>query len=429
MSAPETTDPASAIPVGGTLLHVGMPKSGTTAIQFAAAKLRKELTEFSVIYPGKSHNHSLASFAIAKRRRGWGTGAGKAAIPPMSHWHDLVAEARAAKESDRVLISHEFFAERTEAICRTIANDLGPNLSVVFTLRNQPSILPSAWQEYLKTGIEESFEEWLDVVLRPGPDSKAFPSFARRIALYENIAKWSEIVGPDNTHVIVLDRTNRSLLHRSFEQLLGLPADTLDVELTGREENRSLTRPEADAVRAVNERLKQVSDIRWDEFRDLHKFGGIAELLVERKVPSGEPPIVAPRWAAQHMSVRAEQQAAQIQALGVHVIGDLANLSSMPPALPEATSPCAEVNVAIAAHLETGSFKAGQRYMKAARAAKSSGGEELVRHALTAGHKSTTDAERIKAAAALTATVPTRVLIKIATKRVARILKAKLRRR
>jgi len=61
-----------AIPENSVLLHVGLPKTGTTALQNAAANQRAALLEHGVRYPGDRHNHSNASFSVAGGHEGGG---------------------------------------------------------------------------------------------------------------------------------------------------------------------------------------------------------------------------------------------------------------------------------------------------------------------------------------------------------------------
>lgn len=323
------------IPQGAVLLHVGMPKTGTSALQHASARSRKALLENGVRYPGHQQNHSRASFAVARRRRGWGSGPGKAPVQPISFWHDLLAEVRAETER-RVLVSHEYFAEHPVPVCQRVVRDLDRDVHVVFTMRNQASLLSSTWQQYLKDGVTLTYEEWLRAVL-DDPDRTRFRTFHRRTALAHLVEKWSQIVGPEKVSVVVLDKARPEILFDSFESLLDLPAGLLSsVKLGGKQANRSMSAAEAEYVRRMNFELRGNEDVSWTEFRSFYRLGAIARLLESRTPGPDEPRIVPPRWAAERVSERAAQEAERIAALGVQVIGSLDQLSASTTMTPEA---------------------------------------------------------------------------------------------
>ena len=52
------------LPEGTILLHVGPHKTGTTAIQFAAAERRGQLAASGITYPGTMTHHSTAAMAV-----------------------------------------------------------------------------------------------------------------------------------------------------------------------------------------------------------------------------------------------------------------------------------------------------------------------------------------------------------------------------
>lgn len=324
-----SAEPAiESIPQGAVLLHVGMPKTGTSALQHAAARSRKAFLANGALYPGRHHNHSWASFAVARRRRGWASGPGKAPVPPISHWTDLVAEVQAAPDR-RVLVSHEYLAEHPVPVCERVVNDLDRDVHVVFTLRNQAALLSSTWQQYLKNGMTLTYEEWLRTVL-VDPDVETYRSFHKRTALADLVEKWAGVVGSDKVSVVVLDKDQPEILFDSFEGLLDLPHGLLaGVELGGKQSNRSMSAAEAEYVRQMNFDLRGREEVDWTNFRSLYRLGAVARMLENRSPAPDEARIVPPRWAAELVSERAAEHAGRIAGLGVRVIGSLDQLSGM----------------------------------------------------------------------------------------------------
>jgi len=338
------------------LLHVGMPKSGTTAIQHAAASRRPTLLDHGVRYPGTAHNHSKASYAVGRRGRGWGNAGGETS---MASWEHLVRETREETER-RVLVSHEFFAECEPEIVEQIVQDLGGDVHVVFTMRNQPSILSSTWQQFLKTGMVKSFEQWLSDVIGDRPNPRTTPSFLRRIALADNVARWSSVVGTQNVTVVVLDPRDPALLTEAFEGMLDLPAGFLaQTPLDGSRTNRSMTFGAAELVRSVNATLRRTEDLSWLTYKKVCKQGAIPRLLQNHDPGPDEPRIVTPAWAAARMVHQAREHAARIEASGVRVIGDLSELSRAIPAVEDAVATPTTVPIEVASEFALGAISAG----------------------------------------------------------------------
>ena len=156
-----------AIDEGGVLLHVGVHKTGTTAIQAALADARSDLLEHSVRYPGKLQAQHRAALALLGRPWGWNSRGGS--VMDRRHFDALVR--RTQKYDGRVAISSEFFCEAPEDKALETIDALGgrDRVTVVVTLRNLGKLLPSSWQQYLKYGLTTAYEKWLeDVFANPG---------------------------------------------------------------------------------------------------------------------------------------------------------------------------------------------------------------------------------------------------------------------
>ena len=52
------------LPTGTRLVHIGHPKSGSTAIQAALARERARLPEHGVVYPGRDLRSARAGWAV-----------------------------------------------------------------------------------------------------------------------------------------------------------------------------------------------------------------------------------------------------------------------------------------------------------------------------------------------------------------------------
>ena len=92
------------------LLHVGVHKTGTTAIQAALADSRPELTTRSVRYPGKLQAQHRAALALLGRPWGWNNRGG--GVMDREHFDKLAKRTR--NSPGRVVISSEFLCEASE---------------------------------------------------------------------------------------------------------------------------------------------------------------------------------------------------------------------------------------------------------------------------------------------------------------------------
>ncbi len=311
---------------GARLLHIGPHKTGTTAIQGAFDLARARLAAHGVVYGGAGRQPLLAALAVT----------GQPALlgglqPDIAYWKKLVRDVRAAAGL-RAVVSSEFFAGADDAAASRIIEDLGgPQVHVVVTLRPLARILPSQWQQYLQNGYCMPYLEWLDGILSWQPKTPT-PGFWRRHRHDELVTRWASAARTQNLTVIVVDDSDRLMLLRTFESLLGLPNGFLILE--DRVTNRSLTLAEAEVVRLLNKEFKRQ---KWPDssYARFMRYGAIEQMKAARQPSPGEPRIVTPAWALERAAEIGAQMARNIGALGVRVVGDLSALGS-PSAGPSA---------------------------------------------------------------------------------------------
>jgi hypothetical protein len=302
------------------LLHIGAFKTGTTAIQGALFRARPQLAKHGVLQAGKGRQPMTAVLALANLRL-----KGKP-IPQIEQWRLLVAQVAAAADK-RVVVSSEFFGAADEETARRAVRELGgPRVHVVVTLRPLAKILPSQWQQYVRSGATRAtYDDWLDGVLRRPPYNKPTPSFWKRHSHEVLVERWASIVGPENVTVIVPDEGDRDFLLRSFEELTGLPEGLLVAESTT--ENRSMTLGEIELVRQIN---LEFALRDWPDrfFRKLSRQGVAAHLQANRKPHQDEPRILTPQWALDRAAEIGAGAADKITALGVRIVGDISTLGA-----------------------------------------------------------------------------------------------------
>ena len=256
------------------------------------------------------------------RPLGWRTGG---ALPPDPRiWDTFVTEARAY---DGITVcSSEFFAESSIQIAQQIVDRIGvENVHVVVTLRNLGMILPSAWQQILKSGYESGYVQWLTNVLTGNELEPKAEVFWNRHRHDEVVTRWAGIVGRERLTVVVVDDSDRQSIFTHFEELLGLPESTL---LNNRDAtlNRSMTLAEAEFLRRINASVGGGKG--WKPYSD-EVHDGLIKAMVEGRTPEAdELRLQTPQWALDKASVLAAAYVAAIEQSGVRVMGDLKLLSA-----------------------------------------------------------------------------------------------------
>lgn len=349
------------LPARARLLHIGVPKSGTTAVQSAASGNRELLLAHGVRYPGRALNHKLPAFALLGRSPGWN---GSAHPPRMVEWHRLLREIENERER-RVLLSHESFCEADDVQATRTANALGPRLHVVVTLRAYDALLASTWQQNVKSGGRLSFPAWLRQVLADPPDPKAGTRFGFRTDQGAMVTRWVRLLGADRVIAVVPAKEQPLLLLDAFADLLGVPREVLRIRNGPADGlvNRSLSLPETELIRAVNLIVRSNGRVGHGEYTRLVREGAARRMMVARRPAMTEPPVALPDWAARRAVVRARRHVEAIASTGCAVVGELDSLWAPPSTAVPGVPVLDHVPLSVAAEAVAGVLSAatGQR--------------------------------------------------------------------
>ncbi|WP_028659708.1 hypothetical protein [Nocardioides insulae] len=263
------------------VVHVGLPKTGTTYIQSVLWQNRDRLAEQGILFPGRSRRQHMRASMVVREHPGVDSRAKDAARA----WDDLVSEIAAWPGT--ALVSHEFFGAATaEQAARALgrlrrpapadpeqgaepASAAGPagadeagsaygdppgeeaEIDLVVTARDLLTITTSYWQEFVKHGFAgQPLAEF------PRPGGPAFDEWGPAVLDLESVLRaWSGGLPPERVHVLVVpgqDAPRTSLLD-SFAAILGF--DTRGVDTQRAKENTSLGLIEAELIRRVAPRL------------------------------------------------------------------------------------------------------------------------------------------------------------------------------
>ena len=209
------------LPRDGVLVHIGMHKTGTTAIQSILRKSRAELARQGVLYPGVSQAHHVEARALSQTPLGWA--AVRQAPPDPGIWTSLTEQVAATP--GRVLLSSEFFSLARGDIPQRLVDDLGGRRAhIVIGVRDLAPALISYWQQTLKQGRVAPLERWLHWTFGDAGEPPAAGSFWDQWDLGAVVSRWAEAVGPEQMTVVVVDPRRPERLPTTFEHLLDLPA-------------------------------------------------------------------------------------------------------------------------------------------------------------------------------------------------------------
>jgi hypothetical protein len=283
-------------------------------LQSCLASSRTLLGDEGILYPGSVDSH-VAAVRYPLR---WPATATEERID-RERWETLIAECR--EHTGRVVVSAESLASANESSIETITNSFArDDVHVVVTIRSLAHILPSAWQEDVKAGVRTSFGDWLERVCDRPPAMAAQHPFW---VVHDHscvIDRWARAVGAENVTVVILDSSDRNVVFRAFEQLLGLRHGALRADLATKQ-NRSLTAAESELLRRYNERAG------FGDTPTLRKrpipANAIWSLLDGRGPAVDEARLEVPRRFLEQVSPISDRIMREISEMGVQVVGDL----------------------------------------------------------------------------------------------------------
>jgi hypothetical protein len=321
------------LPSNVRLLHIGPHKTGSTAIQVALFAVRDELPAFGVWVPS------------GRRRRFAASTERFAAKPtfeaPLPLWGALVDEVAEAGEV-RVCVSDELFGKARARVAAKIVGDLGGGRGHVLAVaRRYDAHLPSQWQEPVKAGRTETYDEWLRLVLGSEPHKERSnvwvahdtPALVRR---------WTRLVGAEHFTLVVADETDHGQLPRLFEQMLGLLPGLLVPD--PHRSSYALAPHDVELTRRADVSLIE-HGVPPRRYRVV--LGHRARELAAARAPlPGPHRVPLPGWAIERVETLSRSRALAVDRLSVRVVGDAAQLAEGDP--PADAEPTPEVPAELA---------------------------------------------------------------------------------
>jgi hypothetical protein len=307
------TDDLVPLPEAAILLHIGPYKTGSTALQQSLFDQRETLAAHGVLYPDKWRRLVRVGHSLMRRAP-----RGKP-VPPASVWDEFAAGLRERRDVRICLSTEDFGRIRNPAKSRKIVADLGADrLHVLAVARAYHRLLPSHWQERVKSTEQLTYDEWLHQLFEGDDSSSAHRAFWTSHDIERMTGHWLKVLPPERFTLVISDDSDRLLLSHVFERLLDVPGGTLAPHGSA---NASLTANAAEVVRRVNEVF---ADRGWsdEDYRALVREGVVREL--QQAGPAAYdvsmPPL--PAWVRPLVAERSRARVAAIRALGIRVVGD-----------------------------------------------------------------------------------------------------------
>ena len=308
--------------VDRVVVHIGLPKTGTSYLQTIIWSNREELRRRGVVVPGVERRDHLWSSRTVRED----PAQHRAPEHHQEAWGRVLSEL--ASSEGVGLISHEFFAAASRRQAQEMVEALAPaQVHVVVTAREPLGLFAASWQESLKNGATTPMHEYARQESRSSTAIWNWRSLDLRLVLQ----RWTTAVPPERTHVLVLDPSapREDVWHR-FGAAVGF--DTAGIDTSGSFPNTSMGVVEAETLRRLNSRL--------DEFRSALDRGVFIRsfLADQRLVPRGGERFWPEDDQIADCRRRGEQVVEYLAGAPFDVSGDLDDLL-VPAVLPQRRRP------------------------------------------------------------------------------------------
>lgn len=300
------------LPPGTRLVHIGPHKTGTTAIQAAFHASRERVAAHGVHYAWPTPQAYRPALALTGRPGQRGTDGVVG-----DEWDNLVAEIEGYGD-DRVVLSSESLSNAEPDAIARLREDLGADrIHVVTMVRRYDALLPSLWQQRVVGGYEKPWEAYLRRILTK-PQHPFWPHFG----IASMAQRWAEVVGPDRVTVVVVNDRDHGWLPGVVARMVGLPDGVLAPGGDARAVNRSLTRAEAEMLRATNAVFNSRS---WsDEALRFYLRFGVKTALKPFPADPAEGRAAVPGELLGRLEEFTEAHWRDLQDVGVRVVGERA---------------------------------------------------------------------------------------------------------
>lgn len=317
------------------VLHIGTMKTGTSYLQRLLARNATALADAGVLdattLPGVGR--------LVRESVGDGESERSAGVLAAG-WSGL-ADQMTAWPGRTVVLSNELLSFATAPMAEAVIASFGQApVTVVVTARDLVRVVPSAWQNKIKHGRSWSFQTYVSSIMAgAGEAGGPARSFWHHHDLGRIVRTWVGAAGRDRVVVIPVPPADAppDVLWERFASVLRVDPHAFDTD-QDRKSNQSMGYAETELVRQVNRGLRAHLD-KETQRRLVLKHLANEVLRPDPSETSDRMPIslgpAARAWAVD----RSRAMAAEVETLGVRVVGPLHDLVPSPPSVPRDDDP------------------------------------------------------------------------------------------
>jgi hypothetical protein len=311
------------------IVHIGLMKSVTTFIQGRLGANRSRLAAQGVLFPGPTWRRHVNAVQDLMGHPGRTPGS----------WDSLTEEIN--DHPGTAIVSMEYLAMARQRGIKLLIGSFGDaELRIVVGARDLGRGVPAMWQEAVKNRSTRTFAEYVESIRQGGETGTKFwrQQHAGRIA-----GRWADQVGPGRVYVVTVPPPGGpgDVLWDRFCEVAGIAREPSWDE--ARRTNESLGVASTLVMRRLN---LMTADLPVKGYKRRVKAVGKHLMPVHRPAEDAIG-FVVPGW----LRDEAEAIRSQISAGGVHVVGDLDELTphDVPGADPATVDADAQLDAALAA--------------------------------------------------------------------------------
>lgn len=311
------------------VVHIGLMKSGTTFIQGRLGANRASLLAQGVLFPGPTWRRHVNAVQDLMGHPGHTPGS----------WDSLTQEVN--QHQGTAIISMEYLAMARQRGIGILAESFGrAELRIVIGVRDLGRTVPAMWQEAVKNRSTRTFAEYVESIREDGESGRRFwrQQHVSRIA-----GLWADQVGAEHVYVVTVPPPDApgGLLWDRFCEAAGIDrAGSWD---EAPRTNESLGAASTLVLRRLN---LLTEDLPVKGYKRRVKAVGKHVMPAHRRAEDAIG-FTVPPWLREE----ADRIRDQLVASGLHVVGDLADLTPLdvPGVDPESVPPDVELHAALAA--------------------------------------------------------------------------------
>ncbi|WP_157680958.1 hypothetical protein BGP89_13935 [Luteimonas sp. JM171] len=210
-------------------------KTATTYVQAILSQNRTALQSAGWMYPGERSNQQHGFYSLCGADIPWVT-------PRLAEKYSKVGAELCRDLSEKrfnIVVSAEALSTLMRPGIERLLEKIGVPDKVVFTLRDLPRVLPSAWQQYLKSGGTETFDGFIQLFDESHSSVNNVSGHWQTYAFGESVKRWASVVGAAKVVAVAVPKAPTSA-----DQTWDLFSSAVDLPWLG---NRSVPRDEANA--------------------------------------------------------------------------------------------------------------------------------------------------------------------------------------